>query len=215
MGKKRKAKHVLEAEANKGKDDTQNGSSNISDNTKPEIAQKKKRKKKKKKFHVKDPQEAHSYLSLWQQNKKQQEKTGDEALESIWRFNKNTQSWLIRHMYDVEKIAKATFTILILYLEDLKGASRKRVYEDAVRRALRYKKWEKDQKEDGGKDNEDENEGDEEAKSEVNQNDDDDDNDDEEEKEMDAKRWKSLNEHDKRKEYKRARKIIDVLKVDN
>ena len=213
MGKKRKAKHVLEAEANKRKDVSTNGGggSKTSDNTtKPHTVQKKKRKKKKK-FHVKDPQEAHSYLSLWQQNKKQNEMKGDDdALEPIWRFNKNTQSWLIRHMYDVEIIAKGTFTILVLYLEELKGSSRKRGYDDAVRRALRYKKWEKDQKEDGGKDNEDENEGNEEAISEVKQ----DDEDDEEEKEIDAKRWKSLNEHDKRKEYKRARKIIDVLKVD-
>lgn len=204
MGKKRKAKHVLEAEqAHQEKKNTNTIS--LSTANKPE--KKKQHKKKKKKVQVKDPQEAHSYLSTWQQNKKQ--KSQDSNIESIWRFNKNTQSWLIRHMYEVDKVPKGTFALLILYLEDLKGVSRERVYDDAVRRALRYKTWEKSstkEDDDGEKSNDDDDD--------DNENEDNDQKEEEEDIKMDAKRWKNLDDHDKRKEYKRARKMIDLLKTD-
>ena len=92
-----------------------------------------KKKKRSANRHVKDPAEAASYLSSW--------KHRDAG--SGWRFNKNTQSWLLRHMYETEKVPKPTFTLLVDYLVGCLGITRRRVREDAARRALRYKEYEK------------------------------------------------------------------------
>ena len=73
--------------------------------------------------------------------------------------------------------------------------------EDAARRALRYKKWEKSKREQGVSG------GDEEASG---LNSDKEGNDDG--ALDDAKRWAGLDDHDKRKEYKRARKVLDAIK---
>jgi hypothetical protein len=216
MGKKRSiSKHVMDAEESRKKE-ASDGNDNTTTGEAAATAVTRKKKRRKKKAQVKDPQEVLSYLSLWQQQQKlRQEGKGNEEDEKIWRFNKNTQSWLIRHMYDAEKVAKGTFTILVSYLEALKGASRKRVHEDAVRRALRYKNWEKkNQSSETNNDHDDgkESESNEQEERKVtnasgsvdDDGDDDDDNDD--------KRWNNLNDHEKRKEYKRTRKIIDSLK---
>lgn len=85
--------------------------------------------------------------------------------------------------------------------------------DDAVRRALRYKKWEKDQQ------SADKKAGDESAKddaetekpTEENTKNGDTNNDDKDQD--DEQRWLSLSDGDKRKEYKRARKVLDVIKV--
>lgn len=210
MGKKRVAKHILDSQENQSK----NQSGTLSDKNEQAHQKNKKRKRNKKRSNdvVKDPKEAHSYLSLWQQQQKQGKK-GDEEDVPLWRFNKNTQSWLLRHMYNIDKIAKGTFSILTLYLEDLKGASRQRIYEDAVRRALRYREWEKN-----NQGSEKETDVEVSATDEKNESiptsttkTDDAGSDDEEDKQADEKRWKGLNDHDKRKEYKRARKVIDAL----
>lgn len=42
---------------------------------------------------VKDPVEAAQYLVVW-----------DTREDGGWRFNKSTQSWLIRHMYERDKV---------------------------------------------------------------------------------------------------------------
>lgn len=202
MGKKRTAQDITKAQE-------ENESSNLITNddnnntTRSDVKQKKKRKKTKKRNNknniIKDPKEAHSYLSLWQQKQQHND-------QSLWRFNKNTQSWLLRHMYNVDKIAKGTFSILILYIEDLKGASRERVYDDAVRRAFRYKEWEKKSERDENKkdDNHDvlNNQSDKASDDKTAQQ-----SDDEDDEKADEARWNRLNEHDKRKEYKRARKV--------
>ena len=46
-------------------------------------------------------------------------------------------------MYDSDEVPKASFAILMDYLQGLKGRSRDWANEDAVRRVLRYKEWEK------------------------------------------------------------------------
>jgi hypothetical protein len=157
-------------------------------------------KKKSKKSKTKDPVETASYLSAW----KHREAGG------AWKFNKNTQSWLIRHMYETDKVAKATFEVMLEYLAGLPSNQKGRVIEVAEQRAVRYKDFEKtlnekkdeavkvapetpkeEEKVDGDKSP---------AKSsELDGGED------------DETRWKKLDEHEKRKEYKRARKILDSL----
>lgn len=170
-----------------------------------------KSKKNKKNNHVKDPKEAHNYLTTWK-NK--------DAAPGVWKFNKNTQSWLIRKMYDAEMIPKAIFAILMEYLAGLHGKETiDRIYQDALRRILRYKEWEKksdvngdgdvDENKNGNGDNEKDGENepaeDKTTTTDNDNNDDDDDNDED--------RFQKLNAHDKRKEYKRARKVHDVIKA--
>ena len=108
-------------------------------------------------------------------------------------------------MYETDKVPKATFTMLVEYLLGVKGITRTRLREEAARRALRYKEFEKRAKaegydKDGGqaKDHV-------EAGSGHNKKNSDD-------AEIDAARWNALDDHDKRKEYKRARKILDSIK---
>ena len=170
-----------------------------------------KKKKGKKNCHVKDPSEAKMYLTEWQ-NKNQQ---GRGRERSGWKFNKNTQSWLIRHMYEVEKVPKSTFTILLEYLQGLEGTTtRSWMRQEASRRALRYEEHRR--KKDSTTENEDDATADEKVEqqelkkesisSEKSKTPDQLDQIEEEE------RWKRLDDHDKRKEYKRARKILELIK---
>lgn len=156
--------------------------------------------KKPKKSKTKDPIEAASYLSAW----KHREAGG------AWKFNKNTQSWLIRHMYEADKVAKATFVIMLEYLKGLPVNLRSRVVEVAEKRAVRYKEFEKtvtDKYEIGAdKTNEKDQEAGDVKKDLVESVQERDDN-----GEDDDSRWKRLDEHHKRKEYKRARKILEIL----
>ena len=80
--------------------------------------------KKKGQSAVKDPEEAADYLQQWSRAR-------DKDPTASWRFNKSTQSWLLRHMYKREKVSKEPFKLLLLYLEGLKGAARDRVSETA------------------------------------------------------------------------------------
>ncbi|XP_028826250.1 protein cholesin isoform X2 [Denticeps clupeoides] len=57
-------------------------------------------------------QQALQYLRCWHANR-------DE-----WRFQKTRQTWLLRHMYDPDQVADDIFSVLLLYLEDLRGAAR-------------------------------------------------------------------------------------------
>lgn len=153
--------------------------------------------------HIKIPSEAETYLLEWDQR--------DSEL-STWKFNKNTQSWLIRHMYEVDKVSKSSFARLLKYLEGLNGDSvRSRIRSEASRRALRYK----ESQEKGPEETE-------ERPPCVNKN-------REttrfesteaapgsktEDVEVDEEvQWQRLSEHDKRKEYKRARKVLETVLV--
>jgi hypothetical protein len=60
-----------------------------------------------------------------------------------WKFNKNTQTWLIKHMYSADSIPKHTFSLLLEYMLGLEGKTRTRVLDEAAERALQYKEYEK------------------------------------------------------------------------
>jgi hypothetical protein len=153
--------------------------------------------------HVKDPQEVASYLTDWQNHKNGQ---------GTWKFNKNTQSWLIRHLYELEKVSKGTFTILLDYFAGLEGNTMKsRIRAEASRRALRYKEHTK--KEPTDKETESKSESNttpqstskQGKKAVVNSA-------TVQEQLEEEERWQKLDENEKRKEYKRARQILDIIK---
>eukprot|EP00581_Thalassiosira_minuscula_P027761 CAMPEP_0183750580 /NCGR_PEP_ID=MMETSP0739-20130205/1190_1 /TAXON_ID=385413 /ORGANISM="Thalassiosira miniscula, Strain CCMP1093" /LENGTH=226 /DNA_ID=CAMNT_0025986655 /DNA_START=42 /DNA_END=722 /DNA_ORIENTATION=+ len=209
--KKRISKHVLEAQerkkqteledkllsAAKGDDGDGSAAPSATPESKPLTSSSSSSK-------TKDPSEASSYLTLWNYDRTNGTKQ--------WKFNKNNQSWLFRHMYDFDKVSKATFALLVDYICQGGPGARSRVEEDAKRRARRYKEWEKkkeqqpsekDEKGDGGAAAADNEKADEEkdGKKSNRQSSDNDDV------------WKELDDHDKRKEYKRARKVLDALKA--
>uniref|UniRef100_A0A8C8SIW9 Chromosome 7 open reading frame 50 n=1 Tax=Pelusios castaneus TaxID=367368 RepID=A0A8C8SIW9_9SAUR len=41
-----------------------------------------------------------------------------------WKFQKTRQTWLLLHMYDKEKVPDEYFSVLLDYLEGLKGSAR-------------------------------------------------------------------------------------------
>lgn len=174
------------------------------------------------KLKLKDPAETSSYLSLWKYDRTSSSTntttTNDTAAAVAaavkqWKFNKNTQSWLLRHMYDSSKVSKTTFTLLLEYIIAGKGVLlQSKVKEDAKFRARRYKEWEttiKKKKEDLQQQplTTEDKQGSSSSSSLVSgvtttatttttvNNE-----------------WKTMDEHEKRKEYKRARKVLDTLK---
>ena len=138
---------------------------------------------------TKDPEEAASYLTLWKYDQTNNTKS--------WKFNKNTQSWLQRHMYEGNKVSKTTFATLVDYLTQGGDRLLSRVEEDAKMRARRYKEWEK-KKESSTSETTADGSTKEESKSTS---------------AADDITWNSLDDHDKRKEYKRARKVLDSIKA--
>mmetsp|Transcript_31723 Transcript_31723/g.48637 ORF Transcript_31723/g.48637 Transcript_31723/m.48637 type:complete len:209 (+) Transcript_31723:150-776(+) len=197
--KNRISKHVLDSQkkreeeaAGEQKDNTPQASSSAPTTTTP------KKKKSKKNRHVKDPKEAATYLSSWKHR---------EA-GTNWKFNKNTQSWLIRHMYEADKVDKTCFGLLLEYLSSGDDQMQARVRTEGTRRALRYKDYQKNNPEAGENKETAEKEpttttksGEDTAKENGKNGDED-----------DTTNWNELSDHDKRKEYKRARKVLDVLK---
>jgi hypothetical protein len=99
-------------------------------------------------------------------------------------------------MYDFDKVSKSTFATLVDYVCQGGEKTRLRVEEEAKRRARRYKDWEKKQQKEGD----------------TEQDDDVADEKKESTPSPDDKDWNQLDDHDKRKEYKRARKVLDSLK---
>lgn len=172
--------------------------------------------------HTKPPEEAASYLMQWKDSK-----SDDMSIRasSSWKFNKNTQSWLIRHMYEVDKVPKSTFLLLLEYLERLEGKFIiDRVRNDASRRCRRHKEYcknntltstEENQAERVGEIQNDITEDDrlitkvESAKSVVTRNTT---TESKAELENEEALWRKMDDHEKRKQYKRARKILDLMK---
>lgn len=189
-GKKRKiSKHVLESQKN-SKSTSSNGEEGLPvvDAAKPSPVSKKKKQKR----VEKSVQEVGNYLVLW--NSEQQ-----GAPKGAWKFNKNTQSWLVRHMYEPAKVQKSHFELLLKYLEGLKGDdTRKRIIAEATKRAIRYKNFEK--MKENSSSNEDVKKDENEVGAETF-----------EDGLRDLAEWKALDDHDKRKEYKRARKVLETL----
>jgi hypothetical protein len=188
--KKRKvSKHVLQARSDAAEPQNMDASK-----------QSEPKKKQKKNKHAKAPSDAANYLVCWKNRK---------SGEGIWKFNKNTQSWLIRHCYETDKVSKGTFGILLNYLDGLEGATtRSRIRAEANRRALRYKEHIKNAsavEEDIMAKNEEEeskNNFAEKSKSRALSS---------EDLLEEEKKWKGLDEHERRKEYKRARKVLETI----
>ena len=151
------------------------------------------------KLHTKAPSEAASYLQSWLAHNRN---------NSVgWKFNKNTQSWLVRHMYEPDKVSKTTFATLMDYLSSIKGeTSRKRILAEASRRAIRYKEYEKSKESVTQANNADRTTDSKTTQEaiEVSMS--------KSEQAEDFERWNRLDDHDKRKEYKRARKVLDTMK---
>jgi hypothetical protein len=237
--KKRISKHVLESQKQRKEAEEQQqhqqqneptnhtntnpltiqSNTHTNTNTTNEESSTKKHKKSSKNHHIKDPNEAQAYLSAWNHHR--------ESNTASWKFNKNTQSWLFRHMYDSNKVQKSTFDILLRYMSFLKGNDmRKRIQQDAIRRALRYKEWEQRHQKNVGT-NDDANDGTSNEKEQQQQQTDTDlinnvqsdskeakiDTTTKDEELLDEEKiWLALSDHDKRKEYKRARKVVDLFK---
>ena len=215
--KKRISKHVL-ASKNKtpqGEDQGANGldllppvvNNNNNNNTKT----KKRERTNKKRVITKDPLEAALYLSSWKkQRHPNNNNNGNNGPE--WKFNKNTQSWLVRHMYEPDKVPKSVFDLLLEYLGGLTGQTTKqRVWQDAKRRAKRYKEYEKTTTTtttNAATTNKETNQ-ETAPTTTITTNDNNNDDDDSPSSSM----WEKLDAHGKRKEYKRARKILDLLKT--
>mmetsp|Transcript_16310 Transcript_16310/g.46613 ORF Transcript_16310/g.46613 Transcript_16310/m.46613 type:complete len:113 (+) Transcript_16310:3-341(+) len=110
-------------------------------------------------------------------------------------------------MYEADKIPKGVFALLLEYLSGIEGkTTRTWIRSEASRRALRYKNYEKGTQRTAG-DDADTNLEDvrkEENTPAARQTQSEDDREDEE-------RWKKLDDHDKRKEYKRTRKILETI----
>lgn len=195
--KKRISKHVIQAEERKKQTEVEkqlllaaeNGTSTTpASPSTPAAATTEEKTEPTSNTKTKDPEEAASYLTLWKYDQTNNTKS--------WKFNKNTQSWLQRHMYDGDKVSKTTFSSLVDYL--IQGGDRliSRVEEDAKMRARRYKEWEK--KKENSTTDDTTGETKEESKSTS---------------AADDITWNSLDDHDKRKEYKRTRKVLDSIKA--
>ncbi|KAL2078270.1 hypothetical protein ACEWY4_025955 [Coilia grayii] len=70
---------------------------------------------------------------IGEEKQEDQSKAAERALEYLkcwsetraeWRFKKIRQTWLLQHMYDAEKVPDASFSIMLAYLENLRGAAR-------------------------------------------------------------------------------------------
>ena len=195
--KKRISKHVIESQTKKKQEDAEKkllaaseGNGETSDEVSSASA---KDDSKKSTLKTKDPEEAASYLTLWNLDR-----NNTTSTTKNWKFNKNTQSWLLRHMYCFDKVSKSTFATLVDYICEGGEGTRLRVEEEAKRRARRYKDWEKKQQTNNDDAKQDDGEIAEEKKDATPSPDD--------------ENWNQLDDHDKRKEYKRARKVLDALK---
>ncbi|KAJ3350275.1 hypothetical protein GGF32_004990 [Allomyces javanicus] len=62
-----------------------------------------------------------AYLHEWKANR------------AAWRFSKNKQVWLLKHLYTRNKIPDSAFAIAVEYLEDLRGVARTRAFDEAKR----------------------------------------------------------------------------------
>jgi len=189
--KKRISKHIRDSKVSKTVGtESAIGSETELDTLKSPAVQSKEAKSKR----VKDPREASSYLSLWKHDR-----------EGAWKYNKNTQSWLLRHMYEPELVSKCTFELLTEYINGLQGEhTLHRLIKDAKFRALRYKDYlksnhqQEDQTDETSKETTSENlkkTSSSEEKCFLN----------------DDKKWKEMDDRAKRREYKRARKVVELL----
>ena len=176
--KKRISKHILKAQPTH----PSNTAETPTETDKPTIPKK----------HEKHPSEVLAYLSQWKHSKSTSDPTA-------WKFNKNTQSWLIRYMYNSDKIPKSTFALCTEYICGIQSENLiNRIVTDASRRIVRYKSFVKQQENKEANDDDDDDEKKEDSRT--------------KELKIEDEEWQSFSDNDKRKEYKRTRKIIEALR---
>ncbi|XP_045924152.1 uncharacterized protein C7orf50 homolog [Micropterus dolomieu] len=66
------------------------------------------------------PQQALDYLTCWAETR------------TKWKFQKTRQTWLLQHMFDSEKIPDEKFSLLLEYLEGLRGAAKDTTVQKAL-----------------------------------------------------------------------------------
>ncbi|TMS21903.1 protein cholesin [Larimichthys crocea] len=66
------------------------------------------------------PQQALDYLTCWAENRAE------------WKFQKTRQTWLLQHMFDSEKIPDEKFSVLLEYLEGLRGGAKDTTVQKAL-----------------------------------------------------------------------------------
>ncbi|XP_023266995.1 uncharacterized protein C7orf50 homolog isoform X2 [Seriola lalandi dorsalis] len=66
------------------------------------------------------PQQALDYLTCWAERRTE------------WKFQKTRQTWLLQHMFDSEKIPDEKFSVLLEYLEGLRGGARDTTVQKAL-----------------------------------------------------------------------------------
>lgn len=144
--------------------------------------------------HTKDPVDVEGYLMAWkQQHDISLDASSNQVTTTIWKFNKNTQSWLIRHLYDSTKISKSIFAIALQYFLKSNINVQQRLRDDAMERAILYQQQQQE-------------------KGTTNHNDEGKDGDDDKPKnKVEDESPEIMLEKNQRKEYKRARKILDTL----
>ncbi|XP_040923054.1 uncharacterized protein C7orf50 [Toxotes jaculatrix] len=65
-------------------------------------------------------QQALDYLTCWAENRTE------------WKFQKTRQTWLLQHSFDSEKIPDEKFSVLLQYLEGLRGGARDTTVQKAL-----------------------------------------------------------------------------------
>ncbi|KAK9953004.1 hypothetical protein ABG768_017030 [Culter alburnus] len=79
----------------------------------------------KSKSSVKEKQ-ALEYLTCWSEKREE------------WKFNKNSQTWLLHHMFDSVKVSDDHFEVLLSYLDGLRGTAR----DSTLQKAEAIVRWE-------------------------------------------------------------------------
>ena len=78
-------------------------------------------------------QDALNYLSNWNtSHSKQIKKEKDDEPTEQWRFQKSKQVWLLKNMFNLEKVPAKYFKIMISYIESIEGNTKERVLEEAL-----------------------------------------------------------------------------------
>jgi WKF domain len=176
----------------------------------------------KRRQQVKDLLDVAGYLTAWKTHQqKHSDGVGKSLSKSIWKFNKNTQSWLMRHLYNSTKVTKTIFNDALPYFVSANDEVQQRLRHDATIRALRYQQYSSTSPTSASPQNPintDSNDSHSQISSKLtssesasNRNAHDANNSNI--SLPDDAQWILLNDHDKRKEYKRARKVLDTIAV--
>ncbi|XP_056018477.1 uncharacterized protein LOC125670802 isoform X3 [Ostrea edulis] len=126
--KKHRLQHVEEGTDGENNETLSSEKAESNEMEEEKKSHKKKKEKKKKSNSVQDTPEpelvkadkqASEYLHQWASNKES------------WKFQKVRQVWLLKNMYSEDKVTNDDFTILLRYLDGMKGRSREVTAEQA------------------------------------------------------------------------------------